>query len=725
MAIPLDEVTATFPGAPPPAPMSMPAQDFSAAPAAQFARTRVSTFLARLVTFGGALALTAYATWQMFLIVSLTEVTGLQWVLVVLFGITFGWIALAGTSAIAGVLFGGRTRMAGVGSKPTSRTVLLMPVYNEEPARTFAGLQAMGNQLIKAKLNEHFEIFVISDTRMPEVWVKETAALASLREFFGDKMKVWYRRRHENAGKKAGNVHDFVTRWGARYDFMVVLDADSVLSADALRAMVCEIEADPRCGILQTVPKLCGGVTLFGQLQQFAGAIYGPIVARGVAAWQGEDGNYWGHNAVIRMVAFSAAAGLPKLRGRKPFGGEILSHDFVEAALVRRAGWSVRMLPDLEGSWEESPPSLIDVAVRDRRWAQGNVQHLAVISAKGLRWPNRLHMLIGVMSYLASPLWLVFMTVGIVIVAQIATSGFDYFSAGMQLFPSWPVFDSERMIDLFMFTMSMLLLPKVFGVIRALFNAKLRRALGIFRLCLSALIETVLSALYAPIFMLMQSQHIWEIFRGHDSGWSTQQRQQQATPWAMFFKRHIGHTLVGVGVSTALVFVSLPLLAWMSPTVLGLALAIFLSALSGSVVAASALRRLRLLLIPEDIVPPAVFVDRDRFESALRLRLAAVDLHSLVNDDALREGHFCVVAPPPPAPRGSPALNFVSAEIKIAQAEGLDEAMSWFSHDERIAVLSDPKLCNALSQLVQRGRDTLPPPNLTAQLEGGHESRAT
>ena len=157
--------------------------------------------------------------------------------------------------------------------------------------------------------------------------------------------------------------------------------------------LVREMAADPNLGLLQTVPRLAGGKTLFARLQQFAGRVYGPIVARGMASWQGDDGNYWGHNAIIRVRAFAAAAGLPTLPGKKPFGGAILSHDFVEAALLRRAGWAVRMLPTLGGSWEDSPPSLLDVAARDRRWAQGNIQHLAVVLSQGFTWSNRIHML--------------------------------------------------------------------------------------------------------------------------------------------------------------------------------------------------------------------------------------------------------------------------------------------------------------------------------------------
>ena len=231
---------------------------------------------------------------------------------------------------------------------------------------------------------------------------------------------------------------------------MIVLDADSILAPDTLVTLVREMAADPNLGLLQTVPRLAGGKTLFARLQQFAGRVYGPIVARGIASWQGDDGNYWGHNAIVRVRAFAAAAGLPVLPGKKPFGGAILSHDFVEAALLRRAGWSVRMLPTLGGSWEDSPPSLLDV--RRARPALGTGQHPASRRAcwsQGFTWSNRVHMGIGVMSYLASPLWFALIVVGLGTAGHIATVQFEYFTDEMSLFPRWPLFDSERMIRLF------------------------------------------------------------------------------------------------------------------------------------------------------------------------------------------------------------------------------------------------------------------------------------
>ncbi|HEX6999037.1 MAG TPA: glucans biosynthesis glucosyltransferase MdoH [Gammaproteobacteria bacterium] len=698
MAVSLEPVAFRRGPTPPPAPLEMPRQDLRRHVKVRKPRPRLKTRAARLLTFGGAVALTAYASHEMYEVVSVFGMTGLQAVMLAFFTVTFGWIALSASAAVAGVLFGGTRRRARDDTPIAHRTALVMPICNEEPWPSFAALYAMADALAERGVAEHFEIFVLSDTRNPDIWVKETAAFQALREAVGDRMHVWYRRRQGNAGRKAGNIEDFVKRWGARYECMVVLDADSLMAPETLLALAREMAADPQLGILQTVPRLAGGTTLLARLQQFAGTVYGPIVARGIAAWQGDDGNYWGHNAIIRVRAFAAAAGLPELPGRKPFGGTIMSHDFVEAALVRRAGWSVRMLPTLGGSWEASPPTLLDVASRDRRWAQGNIQHLAVVGAKGLRWPNRMHMLIGVMSYVASPLWLAFILVGLAVTAQVATMQFEYFTDEPSLFPRWPRFDTERMIALFVFAMAVLLLPKALGVVRALFDRELRKACGIVRLALSVVIETTLSALYAPISMMMQSRQVWEVLCGQDSGWSVQQRALRRTPWSTLFRRHWLHSVFGLLLTAALAYIALPLLPWMSPTLLGLGLALPLSAASGSVLLGKLLRALGLLKVPEERRLPDVMARRDEFEARLEAELGETTLDRLVADDGLRRRHFAAVLPPA-SPRGNPDLSLLAARAKVGEARSMEEALDWLSPPERLALLTDEDLFDDLVSL--------------------------
>jgi membrane glycosyltransferase len=657
------------------------------------------TMLARLVTFGGALALTVYATLEMIAVVSVGIVSVLQWAMVGLFAITFAWIALPATAAVSGVLFGWVRRRAKADLRVEQRTALVMPVYNENPAGTFAALVAMAEALIEQNATG-FEIFVLSDTTRPEIYIKETAAYHVLREKLGERIRVWYRRRSDNVGRKVGNLHDFVTRWGGRYDFMVVLDADSILAPETLVTLVREMAADPNLGLLQTVPRLAGGRTLYARLQQFAGRVYGPIVARGMASWQGDDGNYWGHNAIVRVRAFAAAAGLPTLPGKKPFGGAILSHDFVEAALLRRAGWAVRMLPTLGGSWEDSPPSLLDSAARDRRWAQGNIQHLAVILSQGFTWSNRVHMGIGVMSYLASPLWFALLIVGLGTAGHIATVQFEYFTDELSLFPRWPLFDSERMIRLFIIAMATLFTPKILGVLRSFVDGELLRKVNPLRVVLGAIVETILSALYAPIMMMMQVRQVSEILIGQDSGWTTQSRKHARRPWGMLFRRHWLQMSSGIVVSGVLLYVSPPLFLWMAPALVGLVLALPLSAASGSVLLARGARLLGLLTVPEEVSVPRVIAARDEAEARLEELLEGVTIERLLSDELARQRHFAAVQPRPAATRGHPDVMFITARAKLGDAHTAAEALSWLSPPERLAVLGDRDLFHVLVRLV-------------------------
>ncbi|MCH8551910.1 MAG: glucans biosynthesis glucosyltransferase MdoH [Natronospirillum sp.] len=610
--------------APPSAPLEVPTQVLKQKPKASRFRRESGTWLARLITFGGSLMLTAAASWQMTLILPLNQASiisssvlnALLWLLLVLFTLTFGWISLSALSATAG-LFSRRDRCrADSDADLQGKTVLLMPIYNEDAASASAALGAMGADLAKLGVQEHFEIFVLSDTDAPDIVATEQSAMRYLRDQLADTMPVWYRHRAENTERKAGNIRDFISQWGSRYDYMVVLDADSLITGETLATLVREMDADPATGLLQTLPRQYLGETLFARLQQFAGLAYGPVFARGLSAWQGDGGNYWGHNAIIRIQAFAESAGLPVLSGRRPFGGEIRSHDFVEAALIRRAGWSVRMLPDLPGSWEECPRTLMEAAVRDRRWAQGNVQHLAIMPARGLHWPNRVHMLMGVMNYLSSLLWLAMVTVGLALST--------HFTLQYRQDIPWtflPMFDFERMIGLFILTMTLLLLPKIFGLVAGLLSRQRRGETGRFKFLLSAFLELLFSVLHAPIFMLIHSQHLWEIFWGQDSGWSNQRQQNGQLSWRQLLATHAGHTLTGVAVLALLLWLSSTLLYWMLPTVIGLLLTIPLSALSGSAAAGSWLANRGILGTPEERTPPAIMAKRQGILADCQARL--------------------------------------------------------------------------------------------------------
>ena len=273
------------------------------------------------------------------------------------------------------------------------------------------------------------------------------------------------------------------------------------------------------------------------------------MLTRGLRAWFGDAGNYWGHNAIIRTRAFAECGGLPELPGKPPFGGLILSHDFVEAAFVRRGGWAVRMADDLAGSYEHAPPNLIELAARDRRWCQGNLQHTRLLGTAGLHPLSRLHLFMGVMSYLSSPLWLLFLLAGMSLALHAYLVPPDYFLDRWSLFPDWPRIDPERAMALFGLCMLVLFAPKLLGT-AAFLGERAARGLRL-RAFFSLLTEILLSALVAPIMMLVQTSAVAQILTGRDSGWNPQARDADRVPWALLWRFHARHMYAGILLAVA------------------------------------------------------------------------------------------------------------------------------------------------------------------------------
>jgi membrane glycosyltransferase len=613
MVVPVDEVLnfRDIPKSmPAETPLAMPAQRFDHwAPGRALSPgpAKLETRLARLFVFTLTLAITAIGTYEMYQVISPSGATRLQFVFAGLFAITFAWIAFACASAVLGffrMLWRPHQQIALAPLSKAGRTALLMPVYNESPERVLGALETMARSLISHGAGRAFDIFILSDTRDSRIAAVEEVGAAALKARLAGRIGIYYRRRPENKHKKAGNIADFVTRWGGAYESMVVLDADSHMDGKTLIILARAMAADRKLGIVQTLPLLHNRWTLYARMQQFAGRVYGPLVAAGLAAWHGEDGNYWGHNAIIRVKAFADCAGLPELKGRKPFGGHILSHDFVEAALIRRGGWKVVMHPQLGGSYEETPPSLIELAGRDRRWCQGNLQHMKLVFARGLHWASRVHLIQGIMSYLASPLWLLLLVAGFVLAVVAKYTEPNYFPEGFSLFPVWPVFDPDRALELFLFTAVVLYLPKLFGIILALRDKRLRKGCGgVSGLVRSLGVEVVLSALLSPIMMLIQSRFVADVFLGRDSGWNAQTREDVGVTFAQALRTHWLHTAIGIAAGVLAFSIGWTTFAWFSPIVAGLLLSIPISWLSGRVGVGVAAYHGNIFRIPEERAP--------------------------------------------------------------------------------------------------------------------------
>jgi membrane glycosyltransferase len=662
-------------------------------------------WISRTVVAVGFIVSVALGAREMYGVVEVGGVTVLEWALLGLFLINFSWIALAFASSIVGffVLIGKPAiEQPDVPETLVSRTALVMPIYNEQPSRVFGAIQAVHAEIGRLGFGAHFDCFLLSDTTDPDVWIAEERAFLLLREALGPDCRVYYRHRAVNHRRKAGNIEDFVGRWGGAYEQMVIFDADSLMTGHAVVALAGAMEADPDAGIIQTLPLVINRNTLFARVQQFASRVYGPVIAAGIATWFGRDGNYWGHNAIIRMAAFAGGAGLPDLRGRPPFGGLIMSHDFVEAALIRRKGWAVYMLPRVEGSYEESPPSLIDVSQRDRRWCQGNLQHTALLTTRGLHPLSRQHFLNGIFSYLASPLWMFMLLCGIALALQSKFIRPEYFTDEFALFPAWPRFDAERALALFGATMAILIAPKIFGLIVHLINARSRRASGgAFRTIVSSLIEIVLSSLFAPIMMLVQSGSVFQILLGRATGWNPQRRDDGSIPFIDIVRRHRWHTALGVVTLVTALMIAPSLAGWMSPTIAGLLLAIPLSWLSGNLASGLALKRLGLMMIPEETEIPEIATAARA--SAQSLAKAGTDdgeaLMALASDGDFMREHERMLPEAPPRRRGAIEPDRVIAAAKLTEAEHIGDAVSWLTPREKTVVLHDRALLGLLARL--------------------------
>jgi membrane glycosyltransferase len=709
----MDSLTAQThaqPATPREAPLAMPVQslrkfDRRERRSAVVPRPVGALALARIFIFGGAAALTVYGAREMYGVVAVGEITTLEWALVVLFVVNFAWIALAFASSVYGFFWLLRAKPLGpLPQRLDGKTAVVMPIYNEAPARVFAAVQAMCEDVRASGLGDHFDYFFLSDTTNPDCWIAEERALLAMRERLPGE-RVYYRRRRKNTARKAGNIADFVMRWGAAYPQMLVLDADSVMSGPTIVRLAAAMEADPDAGIVQSLPLIVNRNTFFARLQQFAARIAGPVIAAGLAAWMGRDGNYWGHNAIIRTRAFADHCGMPDLPGKPPFGGLILSHDFVEAALIRRAGWSVYMLPTLGGSYEESPPSLIDLAARDRRWCQGNLQHARVLGARGLAFASRLHLVNGIMGYLASPLWMAQLLIGIVLVLQSKFIRPEYFTAEFSLFPTWPRFDYERALLLFEVTIAVLLAPKVLGMIAAGLDRETRRACGgAVRLFLSTLIEILVSAALASIMMVIQSGAVLQILSGRDTGWNPQRRDDGSIPFAAIVRRHRSHTALGFVTLLAAGVLSPSLVVWMSPTIAGLILSIPLSWASGQLSIGVGLRRFGLLTTPEENAVPAVLARSNALAAELATTGADDEdaLKAIVADPALRRAHESFLPEAGRRRRGEIDVDEAVATAKLNDAQSLEDACVWLKRKERLAVLGDRALIALLARLPEQ-----------------------
>ena len=387
---------------------------------------------------------------------------------------------------------------------------------------------------------------------------------------------------------------------------MIVLDADSIMTGNALVTLARLMEAHPQIGILQSLPLPAGHETLFGRIVQFGSRLQSPMLSSGLAFWQVGDGNYWGHNAILRLQAFTAHCELPRLSGRPPWGGAILSHDFVEAALMRRAGYEIRQLPELEGSWEEVPGNVIDYVARDRRWAQGNLQHLRLLNYPGLRFISRVHLITGIMSYVSSPMWLALLLLSSLLSIIETAKLPQYFLPGLRsLFPRWPEIRTGETGLLIVVTLAVLLLPKLLGALLVVANGRTRRAFsGTARLCTSLLLEQAFSVLLAPTMMLFHATFVIQTLLGKSVSWNAQPRGERGVTFAEAFRRQKWQLLTGLVWAAVILEFAPHFFWWLTPVFAGLVCGIPLTVVTSRSSTGRVARRWGLFLVPEETDPP-------------------------------------------------------------------------------------------------------------------------
>jgi membrane glycosyltransferase len=530
-----------------------------------------------------------------------------------LFVVLFLLTAIGCMHAIYGFavrLMGGDNRITRLGeyrrkSLEGISTALIFPIHNEEIVRVYEGLRATYESLERTGQIEHFDFFILSDSTDPDKWIEEERRWFELVRSLDALGRIYYRRRAVNEAKKSGNVRDFLNSWGRRHRYFMVFDADSVMRGQTVVDLVQLMEAHPEAGLIQTVPALIEAESLFGRMQQFANRLYAPVFIAGLNFWAQGFGNYWGHNAMIRTEAFMHCCDLPQLPGRKPFGGQILSHDFVEAALLLKENWQVWFACDLEGSYEEAPQTMIDNAARERRWCQGNLQHAMVILARGLRGVSRVHLAAGIMGYLAGPLWLLFLLTFNWMVWYKQHTGLSDIMV-RNFTPFIHLSGTQHAFLIFVICMAVLFLPKVLALADLAMDPPRRRAFGgLAHATVGAVAETAFSALHAPILMLWHSQFVAAALLGMETQWGPQKRVASGVGWGESARRLGIHTLIGLVWGWVVWRLDHPMFWWFAPVVAGMVLGIPLSVLTSRVCWGRRARELGVFLTPEESAPPA------------------------------------------------------------------------------------------------------------------------
>lgn len=477
-----------------------------------------------------------------------------------------------------------------------TKTAVIMPICNESVDTVFAGLRATCESLAQRPEAKQFDVFILSDSFDPAIRAEELSAWSTLRDELKGQVNLFYRVRQRRTRRKAGNVADFCRRWGKNYHYMVVFDADSVMSGDALVTLAKLMDHNPHAGIIQTVPQPCGVDTLHARVQQFAARVAGRLFTKGMLYWQLGESHYWGHNAIIRIEPFMRHCALADLPGTGGLSGHIMSHDFIEAAMMRRAGYEVWLVTDVVGSYEQQPANLPEELQRDRRWCQGNIKNIRLIAEPGFATVHRFMLLTGVLAYASSPLWL------LLILTSTLIYSLDYFFGH--------TVNEDLLLnhhtDLWLITLVLLFLPRLMSLLVVLYKREQKQYGGVVNVLMSTVFETLYSGMVAPLRMMSHTYYVVSALTGLNLEWKSPLREAKTLQWKTTYQYFIPYMWPIVVIALVTLIVSPSNLVWILPILVPVLLATPFAVITSSSYVGLWLRVRNVLITPEEALAPAV-----------------------------------------------------------------------------------------------------------------------
>lgn len=519
-----------------------------------------------------------------------------------MFAITLPWTVIGFWNAVIGLLVlrlsddptravmpaSARIR----GDEPiTASTAIVMCIRNEVPERVIRNLQPLMAELETAGCADRFHMYILSDTSQPDVAIAEEQQFAALAARWKGRLEVTYRRRAVNTGFKAGNIRDFCDRWGGQHEFAVTLDTDSLMPGAAVLRLVRLMQSDPRLGILQCLVIGLPTLSAFARVFQFGMRLSMRCYTIGSAWWQADCGPYWGHNAIVRLAPFIAHCHLPVIEGGGATAGHVLSHDQLEAALMRRAGYEVRVIPEEDLGWEENPPTLVEFIRRDLRWCQGNMQYWHLLRFPGLRPVSRYQLVFAIMMFLGSPAW-----IGMLVLGTLMTA----FAASPSEF-----IDTDIGKTVFVLVLLMWFAPIYTTAIDVLLRSDQRRNFGgAPTFIVSTINSIVFSILLVPIMWFGHSMFLIGLLFGRSIGWIGQVRDDHAVPLTLAASNFWPHALFGwvvIIILAATYPAAIPYALFIAG---GPAISIPLAVLTANPSVGIALTRIGVGRLPEETVPP-------------------------------------------------------------------------------------------------------------------------